>query len=124
MPCYAYFGRQGQTELHAVIPDGPNPTIDPDEPKKLPCSNPAECAILDQIVARNRWAEWHCAVYRRSGNGEIVIMAGYNRENLKAWMEGHPEAHPPPGGFLNGYKPAPPPTVVPGHLYQVPGEEA
>lgn len=118
------FGKDGQIALEAVIPPGPNPTIDPNEPASIPCSNPIECAILESMVARNRYAEWHCSVYSRTGDGSRKRIAGYTKGHLKAFLDGAPLAHPPPGAYLAGFKPSPPPTVVPGHIYQFPGEEA
>src|SRR6185503_18161897 len=97
------FGRNGEILLQATIPGGPNPTIDPNEPAKLPCTSPPQCAELDAMIARNRWSEWNCAVYRLNGSGQKVIYANYNREHLNAWNAHMAQAHPPPGCYVPGF---------------------
>lgn len=123
------FGTAGTITLNAVIPPGPNPTIDPNWPPKLPCSNPAECAVLGKMIAAiagvpgASHAGWNCAVYHPV-SGAVKLLANYGVEELNAYLNGVTGAQPPPGVKMPGCVPAPPPNVVPGKVFQFPGEEA
>lgn len=96
----------------------PGGTIDPDEPKKLPCSNPADCDAIDSMIAAApvgsayRWTEswlgwsYDTFTHRTAPDpGAEVGVAGYTRDMHRAWVAtmnpqlGYPTstlAHPPP----------------------------
>lgn len=123
------FGRYNSITLDAVIPGGPNPTIDSNWPPKLPCSNPAECAVLGKMIAKMAGVPgathsgWNCAVYHPT-TGVEKIFANYGVQELNAFLNDVAGAQPPPGIKTPDCMSSPPPNVVPGKIYQRPGEEA
>lgn len=96
----------------------PGGTIDPDEPKKLPCSNPADCAVIDSMIAAQpvgsayrwnpSWLEWSYDAFTHRTEpdpGAIIGVAGYTQDMHRAWVAtmnpqlGYPTsplAHAPP----------------------------
>lgn len=69
----------------------------PDEPVRLPCSNPIECQAAKNMVASNRWMEWrYLASKTFPGSTGNVTIAGYDHELFLAYVAGAPGSHPPP----------------------------
>lgn len=95
------------------------PFIPPvDEPTALPCSNPAECQAIEEMIARATvdspyhydpaWATWVYDVFTHNTQidaGTIIRVAGYTRDMHRAWVATqrpdlglgtYPLAHPGP----------------------------
>jgi len=87
-----------------IPPGGQTP---PDEPTRLPCSNPVDCAEADEMIARCRGPEWHyvgwCMSTLHPPDATRTIN-GYHQDHYNAWKHGVEGAWPPPGpapGFSN-----------------------
>lgn len=83
-----------------VLPPGSNPTA-PVEPAEIPCSNPPECELYDEQVARTLgWDKWEYTCWSMDPEtpGKILHVNGYETK----WYRAHtsnprpPLAHGPP----------------------------
>ena len=76
----------------------------PVEPVKLPCSNPADCAEADEMIALIRGPEWSYSGWLMSqyaDPGKTGAVYGYTAAMYNAWKHKIDGAWPPPG-FENG----------------------
>lgn len=102
----------------ATIIYPPGGTIDPDEPKKLPCSNPIDCEPINSMIANapvgsayrwnEAWLSWSYDAFTHRTQpdpGAIIGVAGYTRDMHRAWvatmnpqlgMGTYPLSHAPP----------------------------
>lgn len=75
----------------------------PDEPAILPCTNPEDCAYVNDMIASNRWNEWDVTVRKHFSSGNVRI-TGYTPEIVYARMMGKHGAAPLPGFHIAGQK--------------------
>ena len=82
-----------------IIPAGG--TVSPDEPAQIPCSNPPECEVYDEQVARTLgWDKWEYTCYSLdpATPDKILHVNGYETK----WYRAHTAnprsslAHGPP----------------------------
>lgn len=82
-----------------VIP--PGGTVPPDEPTQIPCANPPECEVQDEMIARSlRWDQWEykCWSLNPATPDAILHIKGYEVK----WYRAHTAnprndlAHGPP----------------------------
>lgn len=99
-----------------VIP--PNAITPPDEPAKLPISNPVELEELKQMIAENHWQQWiydGACFYSKNpdGTAKITRVNGITPEMLKARIAGVIGAWPLPAQYVSGvWPPAKPVNCV------------